>query len=470
MNKKFNWLTVAAAAVSLAVAGNAFATNGYFTHGTGTKNKSMAGSGIALPEDAIDVANNPAVTPFVGDQLIVGAALFSPIRKYETSASMANGGCFPGMGCAFTIGPNSLKSKSNTFVIPHIAKSWQLDNGAAWALAFYGRGGMNTNWQGGTATFDPDGPMGPAPIMTQPGTYGDGLFGGSGKAGVNLSQAFLDITWAKQVNENFSFGVSAVLVAQMFEAKGIRTFSAYTETFAASGGMTMPENLSNNSTDWSYGYGLKVGIHAPINDMFSFGVMYQTKISMTEFDDYSDLFADGGDFDIPADLKLGLTVHTSESLAFNFDIEHIQYSDIDAVANPISNIFACPTAGAGGNDLSSCLGGTNGAGFGWDDMTVYKIGMRWTNNEDWTWRLGYSYGEQPIPSSEMTFNILAPATIEHHFTAGFTLERTKGRQFNVALMYAPDSEVVGPQNFDPSQSVSFEMYQWELEASYSWRF
>ena len=407
----------------------------------------------------------------------MGAALFSPIREYETSASMANGGCFPGMGCAFTIGPNSLKSKSNYFIIPHIAKSWQLDNGAAWAVAFYGRGGMNTDWKGGTATFSP---MGPGSTSTWPGTYGDGLMEfdgmdpstiGNGNAGVNLSQAFLDITWAKQVNENFSFGVSAVLVAQMFEAKGIRTFSAYTESVAATGNPMLPaEYLSNNGTDWSYGYGLKVGIHAPINEMFSFGAMYQTKISMTEFDDYSDLFADDGDFDIPADLKLGLTVHTSESLAFNFDIEHIWYSDVDAVGNPISNIFACPTAGAGGNDLSKCLGGKNGAGFGWDDMTVYKVGMRWTNNEDWTWRLGYSYGEQPIPNSEMTFNILAPATIEHHFTAGFTLERTKGRQFNMAFMYAPDSEVSGMQNFDPSQTVSFEMYQWEVEASYSWRF
>ena len=70
----------------------------------------------------------------------------------------------------------------------------------------------------------------------------------------------------------------------------------------------------------------------------------------------------------------------------------------------------------------------------------------------------------------MTFNILAPATIEHHFTGGFTLERTPGRQFNMALMYAPNSSVKGPQNFDPSQTVKFEMYQWELEASYSWRF
>ena len=476
MSKNFNWFTVASVAVGLTMAGNAFATNGYFTHGTGTKNKAMAGSGIALPEDAIDVTNNPAVAPFVGDQLVIGAALFSPVRKYETSSSMANGDYFPGMGCAFTIGPNKLTSDSEYFVIPHIAKSWQLDNGNAWALAFYGRGGMNTDWKGGTATFSP---MGPGSVSTWPGTYGDGLMDfdgmdpstiGNGNAGVNLSQAFLDITWAKQFNNNFSFGLSAVLVAQMFEAKGIRTFSPYTKSFAESGGMMMPQNLSNNGTDWSYGYGFKIGIHAPINDMWAFGAMYQSKIRMTDFDDYADLFADGGNFDIPADLKVGLTFKPSDALAFNFDIEQIWYSDVDAVSNPIANIFACPTAGAGRTELESCLGGKNGAGFGWDDMTVYKLGMMWTNNEDWTWRLGYSYGEQPIPESEMTFNILAPATIEHHFTAGFTLERTEGREFSMAFMYAPNSDVTGPQNFDPTQTVTFEMYQWEVEASYSWRF
>ena len=46
-------------------------------------------------------------------------------------------------------------------------------------FTFYGRGGMNTDWQGGTATFDPDGP-GPAQVGTFPGTYGDALFGGEG--------------------------------------------------------------------------------------------------------------------------------------------------------------------------------------------------------------------------------------------------------------------------------------------------
>ncbi len=69
---------------------------------------------------------------------------------------------------------------------------------------------------------------------------------------------------------------------------------AYTETFAASGGTTMPANLSNNGTDWSFGGGLKFGLHSPISDAVSLGLMYQTKIWMGKFTDYSDLFAQPG--------------------------------------------------------------------------------------------------------------------------------------------------------------------------------
>jgi long-chain fatty acid transport protein len=103
-------------------------------------------------------------------------------------------------------------------------------------------------------------------------------------------------------------------------------------------------------------------------------------------------------------------------------------------------------------------------------MTTYKVGLRYIAGEDWTWRLGYSYGEQPIPTDQMTANIVAPGIMEHHITAGFTLERTKGRQFNMSFMYAPNNDVTGPNNFDPTQNITFEMYEWEIEASYSLRF
>jgi len=435
-----------------------FATNGYFTHGIGTKNKAMAGAGTALPEDAIDIVNNPAVASEVGDQWIFGVSLFSPNRKYSTGPSNLNG-----QFNSFTIGPNSLKSDNDYFFIPHIAYTRQLDNGNAIGFAFYGRGGMNTTWKGGTATFDPDGP-GPAPVTTFDGTYG------AGRAGVDLSQAFLDLTWAKAFDDRFSIGLSAVLGAQRFKAYGVGSFAGFTETFAASGGTVFPQHLSNNGADWSFGYGFKAGVFAKFTDRFSGSLSYVTKMQMQDYDKYSDLFAQQGGFDIPAVLKFGLTFKPNEALALSFDIEHIWYSDVDSVGNLIQLIGGCPTAGFGGTNLSNCLGGSQGAGFGWEDMTVYKAGVAWKAAEDWTWRFGYSYGKQPIPTSQMTFNILAPGVIESHLTAGFTLARSKTQEWNVALMYALNHEVTGPQNFDPTQTVSFDMSQWELEVSYGWRF
>jgi long-chain fatty acid transport protein len=454
--RKFGQLALVAFLVGISLP--ALATNGYFTHGIGTKNKSMAGAGTALPEDAIDVVNNPAVATEVGDQLTVGIALFSPARKYSTSDSALNG-----QFGAFTIGPNDLKSDNEYFFIPHIARTWQLDNGNALGVAFYGRGGMNTTWNGGTATFDPDGP-GPAPVMTLAGTYG------AGRAGVDLSQALLDLTWAKAFDDRFSIGLTGVLAAQRFKAYGVGTFAGFTETFAASGGTVFPQNLSNNGADWSYGYGFKAGVFFKMSEQWSTGLSYQTKLNMSDLKDYSDLFAEQGGFDIPAVLKFGLTFKPSDTLAFSFDIENTWFGGVDSVGNSIANIFACPTAGQGGTTLSNCLGGDTGAGFGWETMTTYKAGMAITAGPDWTWRLGYSYGKQPIPDSETTFNILAPAVMQSHLTAGFTLSRVEGREWNVAMMYAPNHKVSGPQNFDPTQTVSLEMHQWELEVSYGWRF
>jgi long-chain fatty acid transport protein len=260
-----------------------------------------------------------------------------------------------------------------------------------------------------------------------------------------------------------------MLAMQLFEAKGVGSFAGFTETFAASGGTMFPSNLSNNGHEFSWGYGAKVGMHAALSDNVSLGLAYQSKLNMTDFDDYADLFAEQGGFDIPAYLKFGLTFKANENVALSFDIEHTWFSDVDSVGNPIAYIGACPTAGFGGMDLSSCLGGDNGAGFGWDDMTTYKLGVQWGNGGDWTWRAGYSHGDQPIPDTEMTFNILAPAVVEDHFTFGFTKATSSGNEWNMSFMYSPENDQTGPQNFDPTQTVNWEMSQYEIEFSYTWR-
>jgi len=132
----------------------------------------------------------------------------------------------------------------------------------------------------------------------------------------------------------------------------------------------------------------------------------------------------------------------------------------------MANMVACPTLPFGGTDLESCLGGENGPGFGWDDMTIYKLGFEWMQNEANTWRFGYSYGEQPIQSADVLFNILAPGVMEQHITFGWTRQLASGSEFSTSFMYAPSNDVVGPSLFDPTQTITLEMSQLELEFAY----
>ncbi|MDJ0656221.1 MAG: outer membrane protein transport protein [Xanthomonadales bacterium] len=453
MKKRHLILAIAATLM----AQGAGATNGYFTHGTGAKNKAMAGAGTAIPDEAISVANNPASAVLVGDAFDFGVSVFSPRRSYTASQSQVNGN----FG-AFTVGAGKIDSGSEWFPIPYIAKTWQVWDDSAFAVAFYGRGGMNTDFSGGSAIFDPDGP-GPAPVMTLPGTFG------AGTTGVDLVQAFLDVTYATRLNDRVSLGVAAVIGMQAFEAEGVGTFAPFTQTFASSGGTAFPANLSNNGHEFSTGIGVKVGVHSQLSESVALALSYQSEIKMSEFDDYADLFAEGGDFDIPSSLKAGISFRSSDSMTWSFDVEHTEFSEIDAVGNAFANLFSCPTAGAGGADLGSCLGGDTGAGFGWDDVTTYKLGVEWERNSEWTWRAGISQADQPIAESEVLFNILAPGVVENHFTVGFTRALSDNREISFSAMYAPSETVRGSSPFDPTQTIELEMDQFEFEISYGWK-
>jgi long-chain fatty acid transport protein len=86
----------------------------------------------------------------------------------------------------------------------------------------------------------------------------------------------------------------------------------------------------------------------------------------------------------------------------------------------------------------------------------------------WTFRAGYSFGDHPIPEEQLLVNILAPAVIEEHFTAGFSRELENDHEFSMSFMYAPEVKESGPNTFDPTQDIEIKMYQFEVEFAYSW--
>jgi long-chain fatty acid transport protein len=434
-----------------------FATNGYFPHGVGTKNKSMAGAGMAMPEDAISIVNNPAVAVFLENRTDVGLSVFQPRRNYTTFFDGSEG-----ENNTFAIGPADIDNDKDLFFTPEIARTHQLSNDSAFAWAFYMQSGMATSFKGGFATFDPDGD-GPSGIQSLPGTFGDGT------TGMELSQAFVDITWAKMAGKKTSVGISAVLAAQSLEVKGTGGLARYTETFATSGGSVSVDSLGANGREMNYGVGLKIGLHRLLGEHFRVGIMYQSQINMGSAKDYSDLFANGGDIDIPAWFRMGVTWQPIDVLSFSIDAQYILYSGVDALSNSFSNVYDCPTAGLGGMDSDSCLGGNNGPGFGWNDVPVYNIGASWSISDKWTLRGGFSFSDQPTPVSENVFNILMLNMTEAHYTAGVSRKLRNGHELSFSLMYSEEESLEYPNQLDPTQVILLTTDQFDFQVSYSWK-
>lgn len=437
------------------------ATNGYFSHGHGVISKSLAGAGVAFPQDALAGATNPAGMAFVGNRYDVGAVLFRPDRSYSAGDSLANGN-----GGAFTIGPFSESSGDNTFIIPSFGINYMIDENNAIGLSVYGNGGLNTTYGDGSATFDPTGMGGMG--VEFPGTFGDGT------AGVDLFQIFFNVSYAHKFSENFSVGISPIFAIQGFRSAGLSNFAPFTKTFAenifTTGNPTSPDdlNLTRNGQEYSYGGGVQVGALArDVIGTMDLGISYRSKMYMEEFDDYSDLFAEDGDFDIPSTLWTGFSVDLTENMTLIADYQKIWYEDSDAVSNDFQNIFNCPTISGNPNgDFESCLGGENGAGFGWDDIDIIKVGLQWQAHPDVKMRFGYSHSDNPISSDQVLFNILAPGVIEDHITIGATIETQMG-DFSLEAMHALHNSVKGTNPFDPTQEIRIKMNQFEIGASWS---
>jgi long-chain fatty acid transport protein len=410
------------------MAGSAFATNGYFSHGYGMKAKGMGGAATASYDDAFGGANNPASMAFAGDRFDLGVDLFNPNR----SASRTG------------LGPYdmSVDSDSEYFLIPELGFTKQMSSTLAMGVTVYGNGGMNTDYPGGQI----------AAGMCGPGSPASNMLCGQGDLGVDLIQLIVAPTVAFKVAPNHSIGVSPLLGYQAFEANGLQAFGMVSSD---------PTKLTNNGHDDAFGYGVRIGYMGKITPTVTIGAAYASKMSFGEFDEYAGLFAEQGGFDIPANYNLGVAWQATPQVKLAMDYQRINYSDVNSIANP--SLVPFP------------LGADNGPGFGWQDIDVWKLGAEYKYSQKLTLRAGWNHGDNPITSADVTFNILAPGVIEDHLTLGFTYTTASGNELTMSYMRGLSNSVSGTSILPafmggaPAGTETIEMDQNALGIQYSWK-
>lgn len=292
-----------------------------------------------------------------------------------------------------SLGGQTVNSDSKMFGIPQLAFTSQGGGGLAWGLMAYAMGGMNTDYR-----TDPFGTPGSAP------------------EGVNLQGMIIAPTLSYAFGKSLSVGASVLVGYETLTARNI--FDSFPVT-------------KNTFEDSSVGYGVKLGADFKITDGISVGGMVQPKLSMDELKGFKNFlntnfgYTKDASIPLPNEAGIGAKFAVGKSVDILADIMYYQWTSVD--------VFKF---------------------FGWDDQTVYKLGVEFRPTESWALRAGLNYGDSPIKGGNQTSpipafggvtadaafaNYLFPAISTTHITLGAGYKMDKNMTINGYYLYSPEA-------------------------------
>lgn len=403
----------------LLVVDSSSATDGYFVTGTGATQQGHSGAGIARPGDSLAGAINPAGLFLAGNRADVGLMVFRPVRYGVITGNQLPPG-YPDVNGTYDA------NRVRNFELPEIGYSHVYKPNLALGVAIYGNGGLNTSYKN------------QIPLL------------GTTRGGVDLEQLFVSPTLAYKAGAHNTFGVAVNIAYQRFAAEGLQNFANATYS-------SDPAHVTNTGHSNSYGGGVRVGWIGELSRLVSVGATYQTKTYTTAFDRYKGLFAEGGKFDIPANVGGGVAIKVHPKATVLLDVDRIFYGQVKSIANSDSN--------------QTLLGTSDGPGFGWHSINVVKTGVDLRLSSELTLRGGYNHAGVPFDKSQNFFNLLAPAVTQDHLHAGGTWAFKGGKEVTFAYVHAFNNTVNGVNSIPPTAgggSANLSMYQNSFQVGFGW--
>lgn len=453
-----------ALAIAMTVPFNSYATNGYFLIGFGSKSRAMGGVGVAQSMDGLAAAFNPATMIDSSNSIDIGAEFFRPKMAIRHNSGL--------------LGQTDEESNHDKFLIPALGGVYKWNDKITIGAAMIGAGmktefAQNENNHACTLIAASGGAGCPPTLFNRLDNFA------ASEAGIELYQIQMLPSIAYKLNDTHTVGATLVMAGQFFRSEGLEDFGVlgFTTGGTVSTLAEAQNGLTGRGFSHSFGLGARIGwLGKFFNDKLSVGVNYSPTVDMGHFQRYQGLFAESGDFDIPENYTVGIAYKANKNITVLFDVQQINFSDVASVGNPGPSVTdpsdlnpLCP-----GVDTATCkLGGDLGMGFGWTDVTAYKLGVEWQYSSKIALRAGLNYGEAPIPKDQVLFNMLAPATVESHITFGGEYEFDNDMSLAVNYMHAFQNTISGPTPFGPGGAIvngsnaAISMYQDTVGATLS---
>lgn len=430
MNGRTSYLV---AALLLAAASPARATNGMRMIGFGSSQVAMGGVSVALPLDAASVITNPAGITALGGRVDFGASFFSPSVAY--SAQEVPGLPQPGMAVQSTARFGSSRDGSP---VPAFGLVVPLGDRLSLGVGAYGIAGMGVDYAQnlyGGVTYSSYSQMRFAPALAyrlndlvSVGVTANVMYA---TMGYDAAEGLLQVSHQAAS----AFGIGATLGVRVTPMKGLAFGAAY--------------ETKSCFQDFVY----NVRAHQPLNP--------QTGMPMVDANGQPVVLPAGQDritFDQPSSATVGVAVSPTERLTLAADVQWIHWKESNGQNAPAYTSDITKTGAMPWN-------------LNWEDQWVFKIGAQYRVMERLALRAGYNYGKMPLDPSRAFENIAFPAIAEHHITAGVGIDLTDRLGINLAAMYVPEAKLVG-SNPEKQYIASYQttMSQYALDAAVAYRF
>lgn len=332
-----------------------FATNGMFMISNNARAAGMGGTEIAVPSDCSAISANPAnIASICSRSFSISTALLMPQVEMETTTTGQEHG------------------KDQVFPIPLFAFGDRFGNSPwAYAVGFYFQGGMG-------AQFD---------------KYDVTGFGHEGSLKSNLSFGKFSPTIAYNILPNLSFGASFELGYSRLDVDFLPQLAA-----PPFGGFELQKTEALS-------YGGRFGLYCQLNEQIAVGFVYTMKTPVNfdgDFKQRGQSTVDGEfvGMNWPHIFEMGISYAPRERLLLACDVSYINW---DESVNWV-------TVKRDGDTYMKMP-------MHWRDQLVISVGAEYAIGDNHKIRVGYNYGNNPIP--EETLNPLFPAITEHHITVGY---------------------------------------------------
>ncbi len=160
------------------------------------------------------------------------------------------------------------------------------------------------------------------------------------------------------------------------------------------------------------GYGWNVGLHYKMDETTRFGLHYRSRVKLslsgiaTATSPLASDSTEGRvDLTLPDMLMFGVSKQLTPKLNVEVGAIHTGWDSYDSVTIN----FGKPLLGA--------LPIRSFTPKNWNSVWRYQLGLEYTYSPEWTWRLGYTYDQEPMPDATIDYQV--PSGDRQLFSIGF---------------------------------------------------